>query len=99
VQRVWVDQPKNGRHAMVFDCNFLWAFWQTISISFCGVIGPHESYTRRAYLFSAKGAAFSGSLGQRPRIRGNPETPALKARFTAGIAWIIIRAMLEARRL
>jgi hypothetical protein len=42
------------------------------------------------YFFSANDAAFSEGLGQRPRIRGNPEASALKARFTAGIAWIII---------
>jgi hypothetical protein len=36
------------------------------------------------YTFSAKGAAFTSSLGQRPRINGNPKTPALKARFRFG---------------
>jgi REP element-mobilizing transposase RayT len=37
------------------------------------------------YLFSAKGAAFIASLGQRPRIHGtHKKVPALKARFTSG---------------
>jgi putative transposase len=37
------------------------------------------------YVFSAKGAAFIASLGQRPRIHGtHKKVPALKARFTSG---------------
>jgi len=32
----------------------------------------------------AKGATFTDSLGQRPRICGAPKAPALKARFTSG---------------
>jgi REP element-mobilizing transposase RayT len=36
------------------------------------------------YVFSAKGAAFIASLGQRPRIHGtHKKVPALKARFTS----------------
>jgi hypothetical protein len=35
--------------------------------------------------FSANGAAFTRSLGQRPRIVVNPRTPALKARFTSRV--------------
>ena len=35
-------------------------------------------------MFSAKGALSRCSLGQRLRIRVNPDAPALKARFTSG---------------
>ena len=40
-----------------------------------------DAALRRQYLFSAKGAAFIGSLGQRPRDSCNAKPPALKARF------------------
>jgi hypothetical protein len=35
-------------------------------------------------VFRAKGATFTDSLGQRPRICGAPKASALKARFTSG---------------
>jgi len=56
---------------------------------------PCETSGRRTkkYLLSAKGAAFTVSLGQRPRTNGTPKAPALKARFTSGTSPIIIRAM------
>src|SRR6266511_3421265 len=44
------------------------------------------------YLLSAKGAVFTGSLGQRPRDLRNP-APALKARLTSGATSIIIRGV------
>ena len=44
-------------------------------------------------MLSAKGAAFTASLWQRPRILGTEKAPALKARFTSGQVRYIIGAM------
>jgi hypothetical protein len=44
-------------------------------------------------VFSAKGAAITWSLGQRPRDSWNRQTSPLKARFTSGSASIIFRVM------
>jgi hypothetical protein len=44
------------------------------------------------YLLNAIGTAFNESLGQRLRIRRNPEESGLKARSTAATASIITRA-------
>ncbi len=51
------------------------------------------SRARVRHIFSAKGAAFTSSLGRRPRIRGIRNPPALKARFTWPSSGIIIRSM------
>jgi hypothetical protein len=49
----------------------------------------HSRTAQRAiptmYLFSAKGAAFINSLGQRPRVLQEIKSAALKARFLQGI--------------
>jgi hypothetical protein len=44
------------------------------------------------YLFSAKGAPFINSLGQRPRYSCNPKPPALKARFIAALIFMGLTA-------
>jgi hypothetical protein len=41
-------------------------------------------------MYGAKGAAFTLSLGQRPRIHETPKSPTLKARFTFDASSIII---------
>src|SRR6266480_7494853 len=51
------------------------------------------SRARVRHIFSAKGAAFTSSLGAAPRDSWNPKPPALKARFTSPSSWIIIRSM------
>ncbi len=51
------------------------------------------SRARVRHIFSAKGAAFTSSLGRRPRIRGIRNPPALKARFSSPSSGIIIRSM------
>src|SRR5204862_6174356 len=45
------------------------------------------------YALSAKGAVFTASLGQRPRIHGSKKAVALKARFTSDAISFIIHAM------
>ena len=49
-----------------------------------GRIRRGEPGTTPGVRFSANGAAFTLSLGQRPRDLGSKKTPALKARFTFG---------------
>jgi hypothetical protein len=44
------------------------------------------------YLFSAKGAPFINSLGQRPRYANNPKPPALKARFIPALIFMGLTA-------
>src|SRR5450631_2869575 len=44
-------------------------------------MSPSKRRASARYLFSAKGAAFISSLGQRPRDSCNAKPPALKARF------------------
>jgi len=51
------------------------------------------SRARVRHIFSAKGAAFTSSLGAAPQDSWNPKPPALKARFTSPSSWIIIRSM------
>jgi hypothetical protein len=45
------------------------------------------------HLFSGKAAAFTVSLGQRPRVLGKRISLALKARFSSAARSVIIRAM------
>src|SRR5450631_3604227 len=44
-------------------------------------MSPSKRRASARYLFSAKGAAFISSLGQRPKDSCNAKPPALKARF------------------
>ncbi|PYK50220.1 MAG: hypothetical protein DME20_04795 [Verrucomicrobia bacterium] len=53
------------------------------------------SRARVRHIFSAKGAAFTSSLGAAPQDSWNPKPPALKARFTSPSSWIIIRSMSQ----
>jgi len=60
-------------------------------------MSPHSKnpgYLSNFYVYktvSAKGAAFTASLGQRPRDLGKKNSLALKARFTTDTTSIVIR--------
>ena len=58
----------------------------------CAIRGRKKDVACRAYLFSAKGAAVTSSLGQRPRDSCNGKPPVLKARFIPGAIWVGLTA-------